>query len=67
MLFKIIVVFALLLACFPLGRKVLAVLFSFVASVLGASDSSDNSGPHYDHYSGEVHAYKEHGGMYDSD
>ncbi len=55
------------LALFPLGRELIGVLFSFVAGALGSYDDTDDYGPHYDHYSGDVHAYKEVGGMYDKD
>jgi hypothetical protein len=57
-----------ILVLFPKGRRVLKKIFKSFLSIVNVlfsdCESSSNSGPHYDLYTEEVHAYKQPSGMY---
>ena len=55
---------ALVLACFPKGRKVLGYITRFACMAIGTAGSSESGGPFYDQNTGEVHYPKQPSGNY---
>ena len=67
MILKYTMIALVILALFPQGRALLSSLFAVFTGIFSSHDDADDTGPHYDHFTGELHAYREPGGMYDKD
>jgi|GEM_PF-5086206 len=69
MIVNIALIIIVALALFPVGRALLRIVFNLATGALDAYEPDNNNGPgnHHDNFSGEVHPYKEIGGMYHDD
>ncbi|MBV1870902.1 MAG: hypothetical protein KUG76_08330 [Gammaproteobacteria bacterium] len=61
-----IVFFAIVLACFPKGRKFLGFIMRLAFTAIGSYTGSISDGPYYDQNTGEVHYPKQPSGNYSS-
>lgn len=69
MIFYIVLFTVIVLSLFPFGRTLLGYAFDAITDALSSceDDHKGSGGNHYDHFTGEVHAHKEVGGLYRED